>query len=161
MVFVDHAALVRGHREAGESCEIAGVGEVPVSVVDEMLGDAFVRVILAKGKDASVVGTSRFFKSEVDAALRWRDRKCQVPGCVERLPLERDHVLEYAKSKRTSLDNSALLCRWHHRLKTTSGYRIQGRPGRRRWLGPDGRVLASEVSGEVEASREVEGRLTG
>ena len=32
-VLVDYAALVRGHTVAGETCEIPGMGPVPVSVV--------------------------------------------------------------------------------------------------------------------------------
>src|SRR5439155_2188950 len=39
-VVIDHAALLRGKAEAGERCEVAGGGPVPVSVVRSMLDDA-------------------------------------------------------------------------------------------------------------------------
>src|SRR5207302_1970499 len=41
IVRIDHTALVRGHTVAGETCEMAGVGPVPVAVVEELMGDAF------------------------------------------------------------------------------------------------------------------------
>lgn len=50
-VRVDHAALVRGHTEQGEECEIEGVGAVPVSVANAMLSDAVLRVLVTKGQD--------------------------------------------------------------------------------------------------------------
>ena len=33
---IDHTALIRGHTEPGEKCEIAGVGPVPVATVKAM-----------------------------------------------------------------------------------------------------------------------------
>jgi hypothetical protein len=39
-VRIDHSALVRGHTEPGEVCEIVGLGPVPVAVVSQMLDDA-------------------------------------------------------------------------------------------------------------------------
>ena len=40
-VRVDHSAFLRGHTEAGEVCEIAGVGPIPVSVAQRLADDAF------------------------------------------------------------------------------------------------------------------------
>ena len=43
IVRVDHQALLRGHVEGDETCEIEGVGPVPVSDVEQVMGDAFLQ----------------------------------------------------------------------------------------------------------------------
>jgi 5-methylcytosine-specific restriction endonuclease McrA len=70
-------------------------------------------------------------------ALEARDETCAVPGCDVREGLEADHRHGYSLGGMTSLQNLARLCRHHHRLKTTKGWRLEGRPGAWRWVGPD------------------------
>ena len=55
IVRVDHTALVRGRTVEGETCEIAGVGPIPVGTVREWLDDAFIAVVLTKGEDVQKV----------------------------------------------------------------------------------------------------------
>ena len=51
IVLVDHAALLRGHTVAGETCEIAGLGPVSVDTVRHLLlDDPFLAVVVKKGK---------------------------------------------------------------------------------------------------------------
>jgi hypothetical protein len=54
-VFVDHAALVRGHTATGEVCEIAGVGPIPVATARALAIDAYLRVLVTDGTDITAV----------------------------------------------------------------------------------------------------------
>ncbi len=53
IVRIDHAALLRGHTGDGETCEVAGVGRVPVASVRELIedGDPFLAAVVTKGVD--------------------------------------------------------------------------------------------------------------
>lgn len=58
-------------------------------------------------------------------ALKWRDRFCRVPGCQRPArACDADHVHEHQDGGETSLENLALLCRKHHRLKSLGHLRI-------------------------------------
>jgi hypothetical protein len=46
---VDLDALVRGWVEEGETCEIAGLGPVPVAKARELLGDAVLHLVVTRG----------------------------------------------------------------------------------------------------------------
>lgn len=147
-VVIDHGALVRGFREPGERCEIPGVGEVSVAFVREVLGDSLLRFLVVKGRDVTTVTSrTRYVPAEVRAGLDLRDGGCQVPGCITGLRLERDHVVDFARGGPTNLENLQLLCSWHHRLKTRDGYRLEGPPGDRRWIGPDGQEVGAGLWG--------------
>ena len=138
-VVIDHAALVRGERGAGERCLVPGVGEISVEAVRGLLGDACLRLLVAKGSDVvAATSVTRTVPASVRAALELRDQVCAVPGCDETRHLENDHVREFALGGATSLENLARLCRWHHQQKTFRGYRLLGPPGERRWVAPDG-----------------------
>src|SRR5439155_5878140 len=53
---IDWTAMLRGYPLAGETCEIAGVGPVPVSVIADLIDrDAFVAAVITKGKDVCTV----------------------------------------------------------------------------------------------------------
>lgn len=51
IALIDHRALCRGHVEGTETCEIAGVGPVPVSTVHAMMADAFLAAVVTDGTD--------------------------------------------------------------------------------------------------------------
>jgi len=70
----------------------------------------------------------------VEVALKYRDQRCQFAGCVEPLPLENDHVADFALGNPTELGNMMRLCRFHHRRKTAKQIRIVGEPGNRHWV---------------------------
>jgi len=57
----------------------------------------------------------RLFTGALRQALAARDRGCCFPGC-DRSPRDCDahHLIPWPKGGRTSLDNGALLCRFHH-----------------------------------------------
>jgi len=64
-------------------------------------------------------------------ALEARDRGCRFPGCGSRFT-DAHHVRHWADGGDTSLANTLLLCRHHHRLVHEGGWRIawwgEGRP---------------------------------
>jgi hypothetical protein len=138
-VRVDHSAFVRGHTVAGETCEVAGVGPVPVATVRALAADAILSAVVTKGVEVTAVAhLGRTIPAHLRTALEARDPTCVVEGCGVRQHLEIDHVVPFATGGPTSLDNLARLCRWHHHLKTYAGYRLEGGPGHWRWLAPDG-----------------------
>ena len=55
---ISHDAPVRGHTEAGETCEIAGVGPVPVDTVKAMMEDAFLTAVVTDGVTSTTWPTS-------------------------------------------------------------------------------------------------------
>ena len=130
-------ALRRGSLEPGESCEIPGVGPVPLAVARELFGDCFLKFVISDGVDIrSVVHYGRVIPAHLKTALQFRDRCCVVPGCGRTFGLEYDHLVEFAKGGPTSLDNLARVCRPHHAMKTHKGYRLSGGPGHWRWQAP-------------------------
>ena len=133
---VDPPALLRGHREGDEVCEIAGVGTVPLATARELLSDSVVDLVVRDGVDVrSVTGLGRTIPKVVRTALVDRDPTCVVPRCGATQRLEIDHWrVDFARGGPSELDNLARLCKFHHRLKTHRGWRLLGGPGRWRWV---------------------------
>ena len=124
IVRIDHSALLRGRATEGETCEIAGVGPVPVGVVREWMDDAFVAAVLTKGEAVQrVVHLGRRFTATQRTALQWQDPVCARKGCTNRLGLEYDHFEDWATTHTTRVDAAKRFCRACHRLKTT-GWRV-------------------------------------
>ena len=74
-------------------------------------------VTIALGPDGQVLGAGRKTRTvppSVRRALEARDRGCRFPGCGSRFT-EAHHVKHWADGGETSLRNTALLCRRHHR----------------------------------------------
>ncbi len=137
-VRVDHDALVRGHVEAGEVCEVPGVGPIPVATARAWAGDAVLSALVTKGVDVvAVAHAGRSVTAAQRAALEERDRTCVVAFCALSRGLEIDHVDGWAVTRTTTLERLARLCRWHHHLKTYCGYRLEGCAGDWRFVPPD------------------------
>ncbi|WP_433173216.1 DUF222 domain-containing protein [Actinoallomurus sp. CA-150999] len=72
--------------------------------------------------------------------IEHRDRRCCFPGC--RRPVrscDADHSVPFHQGGPTCPCNVAMLCRRHHRLKQTRGWRIDHVwPGVVLWIGPTG-----------------------
>lgn len=139
-LLVTHDALLRGHTEPGERCEMAGVGPVPVSVVRDILAneDPFVSVLETDGVDVyKVARPGRSMTAAMREALFVRDPGCVVPGCRRTAHLEAHHTEAFADTGHTMLDELANLCERHHDLITHRGYELTGGPGNW-WFGPPG-----------------------
>ena len=137
-IVVDGGALLRGHVDPGESCEIPGLGPVPVTLAREQIDDAILELVVTRGVDVTtVVSDSRYVRKALRIALEQRDQVCVVPGCNTSDPLERDHwQVDYGKHGPTELDNLARLCPWHHHQKTHKGWNLEGGPGQWRFVHP-------------------------
>lgn len=119
IVRVDLPALLRGRAVDGETCEIAGLGPIPVSVVREWMDDAFLAAIVTKGTEITkVVHLGRRFTSEQRTALQWRDPVCARKGCDNRLGLQYDHFEDWADTHTTRVEAGRRFCPPCHRLKT-------------------------------------------
>jgi hypothetical protein len=139
MIRVDLEALRRGSTGRGELCEIPGVGPVPVSHAREVLGDALCHLVITNGIDVTTLcSLGRSIPEALRIAILERDQCCVVPTCGKVLSLEKDHwQVDFAKGGVASMDNIAMLCRYHHRLKTHQGWRLVKEHGRWDFLPPD------------------------
>jgi hypothetical protein len=141
-VVVDYEALIRGHTVEGETCEIPGIGPIPVSVARYMSQDAILKVLITKGVDVVTVAHAGYtIPAHLRTALDVRDPKCIVPGCDAHRRLERDHRNTFSRTGITKLDDLARLCRWHHYQKTFLGYTYRGGPGTWEWIPPENRDI--------------------
>jgi uncharacterized protein DUF222 len=137
-VWVDYDALVRGYTAEGETCEIPGIGPIPVDAARRLADDAILKVIVTKGTEIiAVAHAGRTIPAHVRTALECRDPKCIVPHCDVRRGLEIDHHGPWAATRDTSMENMARLCPWHHYQKSHLGYTYRGGPGTWAWIPPE------------------------
>ena len=139
-VRVDHQALMRGHLEPGEICEIPGIGPVPVGVARRLAIDSILEILVTDGTDVTAVAhAGRSIPAALRRALVERDQVCVVPGCDVRDALEIDHVDPFASGGPASMDNLVRLCHWHHYLKTHHRHRLIAVGDGWEWVPPAGR----------------------
>jgi hypothetical protein len=147
---IDHTAFVRGHTAGDEICEIAGIGPVPVSVVRHAMDNAFLAAVVTKGVDVTTVAhLGRRATAHQRTALQWRDPECAVEDCHRTARLEIDHRHDWARTRRTKLDELDRLCDHHHQLKTRHGWHLAPGTGKRPMHPPSARRAGTEpkVSG--------------
>jgi len=135
VVRIDAGALKRGFAKQQETCEIPGVGPVPVAHARRVIGDCFLKLLVTEGVDVKTVcHAGRTVPAHLQSALEERDRSCVVPGCEITMGLENHHHLEdYAKCRTTSLEGLARVCSKHHDQITYDGFELTGGPGRWRF----------------------------
>ncbi len=138
IVRVDRDALLRGHTEGDECCEIDNQGPIPVAMARDLANDSFLRIVFHEAGDIrAVCHLGRTINQQLRTALVFRDRTCVVPGCGTSFGLEIDHIVPFAEGGPTTLDNLALLCHHHHFLKTYEGWVLSsegtGPKGTPRW----------------------------
>jgi hypothetical protein len=137
LVRVDLSAVRRGTTVPGETCEIAGFGPIPVSEALRVMNDAFLALVLTKGRDVhTVVHLGRQFTEHQKTALEWRDPECVAVGCHSSVRLERDHRADWADTHETRVPAADRLCHHHHALKT-AGWKLEAGEGKRRMLPPE------------------------
>jgi hypothetical protein len=137
-------ALRRGCINPGETCNIRGVGQVPVEVARQWVDDAFIKAVIRDGSDVKrVVHHGRHIPAHVKTALDLLDTTCSVPGCSNPR-MEYDHKKRHTDGGGCSTGNLRPLCVHHHRQRTHDGYELVGPHGDRRWVDPDGRVLFAD-----------------
>jgi hypothetical protein len=134
----DQAAIERGWVEAGERCELVGIGPIPVTMARAMLGDARITVLAREGTDITRISSPT---RTIPAALRkWLERaypRCGVAGCGVSERLQIDHIIAVEDHGPTSQENLWRLCSHHHKLKTFYGWRVVEEHGIRQLVPPD------------------------
>ena len=129
-VVADSSAMARGHTEAGDRCEIMGIGPIPVTTARALLDDAVVSVLVKDGDDITTVSSpKRTIPAKLRRALETRYPTCGVHGCANNQFLQIDHVRPIADGGPTSIDNTWRICPFHHAQKTLHGWRVTGEPG--------------------------------
>jgi hypothetical protein len=123
----------------GDTCEIPGVGPVPIETARSLMGDAITDLVITNGVDVTTVcHLGRSIPAPLKTALIERDRCCVVPGCDVSRGLEIDHWrISFADGGPATLENLARLCSHHHYLRTHRGFQLLGGPGRWRWEAPE------------------------
>jgi len=87
--------------------------------------------------------------------VRYRDSGCTFPGCGTRAFTEAHHIRFHRFGGRTTMENLALVCSFHHRLVHEHRWRIRRSPtGKLAWYRPDGR---RHMPGPVLRGAEVDG----
>jgi hypothetical protein len=138
-VRVDLDAYLRGAATDGETCEIAGYGPVPVSVVYDLMqkGDPLVVGVLTKAKEVvGIAHLGRYPTAHQKSALEWLYPTCAAEGCSDRMHLENDHREDWHRTHFTVFDLMDRLCRFHHRLKTNEGWNLIDGVGKRAFVAP-------------------------
>jgi hypothetical protein len=138
LIRLDYEALVRGAIDGEETCEIAGLGPIPVRIARERLGEAILKLVVTKGVDvANVTHLGRSVTVAQQVALWWLSPTCTREGCTRTERLENDHREEWVKTKHTRLDELDRLCGYDHDLKTTRGWSLVHGKGKRAMVPPD------------------------
>ena len=102
---VDIEALRRGHTEGDETCEIAGVGPVPIATARRLLGDAALAIVIKDGVDVmNVTHLGRNLTAHQQTVVEWWGLRCEVKGCDSRDFVDVHHLFEYVRSGHTRLD---------------------------------------------------------
>jgi hypothetical protein len=113
--------------ETTQRCELVGVGPIPVTTAQAMLTDAKIRVLPANGDALPEHSSeSRHIPPWLKAWLDATYPVCGAKGCNVAYGLEYDHVTAKADGGLTEPENLWRLCRHHHRLKTSGGWRVVG-----------------------------------
>ena len=139
------------HTEAATLCERGETGRSELDGVRvcaetsrRMACDA-ARVAMCHrdGEVVSVGRRQRTIPPHIRRALEERDRGCRYPGCASRFT-EAHHVKHWADGGETSLANTLLLCRRHHRLVHEGKTRMAlDRDGKAAFFTRAGQVIGS------------------
>jgi hypothetical protein len=142
-VIVDIATLRAGRDTAAPDApppgQLAWAG--PITTNESLLigCDAAVSRILMDGPSQvlDVGRTTRSIPPAIRRAVIARDRTCAAPGC-HRPPEHCDvhHIKHWADGGETSLDNTVLTCRRHHRLIHQMGWQVTIDRSGHRSIGP-------------------------
>jgi hypothetical protein len=134
---LDLTALTRGHVEDGELCEITGIGPIPVTVARQLLGESILHLVLTKGTDvANITHLGRGPNAAQRLALLWQNPGCTAQSCPCTL-VDADHRIDWTITHHTRVDETDLLCDFHHNLKTQHGWALVQGQGKRPMVPPD------------------------
>jgi len=137
LIRLDLSALVRGHVEDGELCEITGLGPIPVGVARDLLGESVLKLVLTKGVGvANVTHLGRGPTAAQRVALLWQAPSCSNQACGHSF-VQIDHRLPWASTRHTVLGELDPLCPHCHWLKTYLGWSLVDGIGPRAFVPPN------------------------
>ncbi len=112
------AADLEGHTALGDG--------VPPDVARRLLCDCGVVPVLEdeQARLIDVGRKKRTISSSLRRALDARDGGCRFPGCTNRLFTDGHHLLHWIEGGETTLANTVLLCRRHHRYVHEYGFTV-------------------------------------
>ena len=118
----------------------------PGGLASHLRGSLLGRPFTGLSQPLDIGRATRVIPPHLHRALTIRDGHCQFPGCDQPPPVcEAHHLTPWARGGRTSLDNLALLCRFHHLIAVHHwGWTLtRSRDGTTTAHHPDGRSLPS------------------
>ena len=113
------AESLEGHTEAGDGISAEACRRV-------LCDCGLVPMVEERGKTIDVGRKTRTIPAALRRALESRDERCRFPGCVNRRWLDGHHVVHWLEGGETSLANTLLLCRKHHRYVHEYGFTTDG-----------------------------------
>src|SRR5579864_7219009 len=160
VVHVDAAALTAGGE--GGSSWLADGSHVSAETSRRLACDS-ARVVMLHAADGRVLDVGRRTRAispGLRRALEHRDGGCRFPGCGRRL-CDAHHVEPWADGGSTSLANTLLLCRRHHRAMHEEGFSMALAPnGEASFYRPDGRPLLQAPAAPTVAREPVTALVT-
>src|SRR5690349_3358131 len=112
------ADTLAGHTEPGDG--------ISAETSRRLLCDCGVVPMLEReGQTIDVGRKTRTIPAALRRALEARDTTCRFPGCSNRRWLDGHHIHHWIDGGPTNLENTLLLCRFHHRFLHEHGYSIQ------------------------------------
>ncbi|HXO28423.1 MAG TPA: DUF222 domain-containing protein [Thermoanaerobaculia bacterium] len=155
VVHVDAEVLAPGSE--GGSSWLADGSHVSAETSRRLACDS-ARVVMQHAADGRLLDVGRRTRAISPAlrrALEHRDGGCRFPGCSRRF-CDAHHVEPWAQGGATSLANTLLLCRRHHRAVHEGGFSMELAPdGEARFYRPDGRPLLEAPTLPVAAGEPV------
>ncbi|MGI9039017.1 MAG: DUF222 domain-containing protein, partial [Gemmatimonadota bacterium] len=145
MLHVEPATLEEGG-EPGMS-ELEDGTRISAETARRLSCDAAVVRVTKDPADGSVLDVGRKSRSTPTAlrrALEVRDRGCRFPGCGLRYT-DSHHIFHWIDGGPTSLKNTVLLCRVHHRLVHEGGWTVE-------WWGRDRQAAFRDTKGTVHVA---------
>ena len=100
---------------------------ISAEVSRRLLCDAGVVPMLEdeRGKTIDVGRKTRTIPAALRRALDVRDGGCRFPGCSNRIFTDAHHIEHWLDGGETTLDNTVLLCRRHHRVLHEHGFSLE------------------------------------
>ena len=123
--------------------QLAGYGVLPAPIMRALAGEGKWRRFITDPSTGTLLDYGRdSYQPPQDLVdyLIARDRTCRFPGCRQSAArADIDHAEAWEDGGETSAANLGALCRRHHRMKTTGGWKLtSSEDGSCNWESPDG-----------------------
>jgi hypothetical protein len=123
--------------------QLAGYGVLPAPIMRALAGEGKWRRFITDPNTGTLLDYGRdSYQPPQDLVdyLIARDRTCRFPGCRQSAArADIDHAEAWEDGGETSAANLGALCRRHHRMKTSGGWKLtSSEDGSCNWESPDG-----------------------